>query len=75
MSQENLSWVQIHELIRDMRNRLETRKSVTRTISRINYGEVLGILRNFSEFQHNRNIKLKIILQDGLIMIQMEREE
>ena len=75
MSQENLSWVEIHELIKTMRDNLNTQQTVTRTISRINYGEVLGILRNFTEFQHNRNIKLKIILQDGLMTIQMERKQ
>lgn len=75
MSQENLSWVQIHELIKDMRNRLETQKTVTRTISRINYSEVLGILRNFSEFQYNKEIKVKLICQKGTLTIMMERDD
>ena len=75
MSQENLSWVEIHELIRDMRNRLETQKTVTMTINRINYSEVLGVLRNHTEFQHNKNIKLKIIAQKGTLTIIMEKDE
>lgn len=75
MSQENLSWVQIHELIRDMRNRLETQKTVTRTISRINYSEVLGILRNFSEFQYNKEIKVKLICQKGTLTIILENDQ
>ena len=72
---ENLTWQQIHELIRDMRNRLETQKTVTKTINRINYSEVLGVLRNHTEFQHNKNIKLKIIAQKGTLTIIMERDE
>ena len=75
MSQENLSWVQIHELIKDMRNRLETQKTVTRTISRINYSEVLGILRNFSEFQYNKEIKVKLICQKGTLTIILENDQ
>ena len=75
MSQENLSWVQIHELIRDMRNRLETQQTVTRTISRINYSEVVGILRNFSEFQYNKDIKLKLICQKGTLTIILENDQ
>lgn len=75
MSQENLSWVQIHELIRDMRNKLETQQTVTRTISRINYSEILGTLRNHTEFQHNKNIKLKLICQKGTLTIMMERDD
>ena len=72
---ENLKWIEIHELIKTMRGKLDTQQTVTRTISRTNYSEALGILRNFSEFQYNRNIKLKIILQDGLLTIQMERKQ
>ena len=75
MSQENLSWVEIHELIRDMRNKLETQKTVTQTISRINYTEVLGVLRNHTELQYNKDIKLKIICQKGTLTIMMERDE
>ena len=72
---ENLTWQQIHELIRDMRNRLETQKTVTRTISRINYSEVLGILRNFSEFQYNKEIKVKLICQKGTLTIILENDQ
>ena len=75
MSQENLSWVEIHELIKTMLNRLETQKSVTRTISRINYTETLQVLRNQTEFQHNKDIKLKIICQKGTLTIMMERDD
>lgn len=75
MSQENLSWIEIHELIRDMRNRLETQQTVTQTISRINYTEVLGVLRNHTELQYNKDIKLKIICQKGTLTIQMERDD
>ena len=72
---ENLSWQKIHELIREMLNRLETQKSVTRTISRINYTETLQVLRNQTQFQHNKDIKLKIICQKGTLTIIMERDE
>ena len=72
---ENLSWPKIHELIREMLNRLETQKSVTRTISRINYTETLQVLRNQTQFQHNKDIKLKIICQKGTLTIIMERDE
>ncbi len=72
---ENLTWQQIHELIRDMRNKLETQKTVTRTINRINYTETLQVLRNQTEFQHNKNIKLKIIAQKGTLTIQMEKDQ
>ena len=72
---ENMSWQKIHELIREMLNRLETQKSVTRTISRINYTETLQVLRNQTEFQHNKDIKLKIIAQKGTLTIIMEKDE
>ena len=72
---ENMSWIEIHELIKTMLNKLETQKTVTRTISRINYGEVLGVLRNHSQLQYNKDIKLKIIAQKGTLTIIMERDE
>ena len=72
---ENLSWQKIHELIRTMINKLETQKSVTRTISRINYTETLQVLRNQTQFQYNKDIKLKIIAQKGTLTIIMERDE
>ena len=75
MSQENLSWVEIHELIKDMRNRLETQKTVTRTINRINYTETLQVLQNQTVLQYNKDIKLKIIAQKGTLTIIMERDE
>lgn len=71
---ENMTWQQVHELIRTMQNKLETQKTVTRTINRINYTELLGVLRNHTIFQHDKNIKLRIICQKGTITIQMEKE-
>ena len=66
---ENMTWQQVHELIRTMQNKLETQKTVTRTINRINYTELLGVLRNHTIFQHDKNIKLRIICQKGTITI------
>ena len=75
MSQENLSWIEIHELIKTMLNKLETQKTVTRTINRINYTETLQVLQNQTVLQYNKDIKLKIIAQKGTLTIIMERDE
>ena len=72
---ENMSWIEIHELIKTMLNKLETQKTVTRTINRINYTETLQVLQNQTVLQYNKNIKLKIICQKGTLTIQMERDE
>lgn len=71
---ENMSWIEIHELIKTMLNKLETQKTVTRTINRINYTETLQVLQNQTVLQYNKNIKLKIICQKGTLTIQMEQE-
>ena len=75
MTIENLTWIQLHELIREMLAKLETQNSVTKTINRINYSEIMGVLRNHTIFQHEKNIKLKIIAQKGTLTIIMERDE
>ena len=72
---ENMSWIEIHELIKTMLNKLETQKTVTRTINRINYTETLQVLQNQTVLQYNKNIKLKIIAQKGTLTIQMECDD
>lgn len=72
---ENLQWQEIHDLIRTMLEKAEKKGESTRVISRVNYTELLGILRNFSEFQHNRNIKLYLNCSDGLITIQIKKKK
>ena len=74
MISKQLTWQECHELIREMRDKLETQQSVTRTISRINYTELLGVLRNHTVFQHDKSIKLKVNCQDGIIVVRMERK-
>ena len=70
-----MTWVEVHDLIKEMIEKLDTQKTVTRTISRINYTELLGVLRNHTILQHDRNIHLKVNVQDGIISIQMRRKK
>lgn len=71
---ENLTWVEIHDLITTMKKKLETQDRVTKTISRINYAELLGALRNQSMFQHDKSIFLQVTCQEGVITIIMRRK-
>lgn len=70
-----MTWVEVHDLIKEMIEKLDTQKTVTRTISRINYTELLGVLRNHTILQHDRSIQLKVNCQDGIISIQMRRKQ
>ena len=72
---ENLTWQEIHNIIRTMIQKMETQETVTRTISRINYSELLGVLSNFTIFQYQKDIQLKIDCQDEIIIIQMINKE
>lgn len=58
-----------------MIQKMETQETVTRTISRINYSELLGVLCNFTIFQYQKDIQLKIDCQDEIIIIQMINKE
>ena len=50
---DNLSWQEIHELLNTMTQKLETQQSVTRTISRTNYNELLSVLTNRTSFKYS----------------------
>ena len=71
---ENLSWQQIHELLNTMTQKLETQQTVTRTISRTNYNELLSVLTNRTSFKYDKKLHLKLNIQDGLITITLKRE-
>ena len=71
---ENLSWQQIHELLNTMTQKLETQQSVTRTISRTNYNELLSVLTNRTSFKYDKKLHLKLNIQDGLITITLKRK-
>ena len=66
---ENMTWQQLHSLIIEMRSKLETQKSVTRTISRVNYCTLMNILTNHSVFQYDKNIDLKLNVHGEVIRI------
>ena len=70
---ENMTWQQLHELIMEMRSKLETQQSVTRTVSRVNYSTLMSILINQSVFQHDKSIHLKLNVQHGVISITLKR--
>ena len=70
---ENLTWQQLHELIMEMRSKLETQQSVTRTVSRVNYSTLMSILTNQSVFQHDKTVHLKVNVQHGVISITLKR--
>jgi len=71
---ENLSWQQIHELLNTMTQKLETQQTVTRTISRTNYNELLSVLTNRTSFKYDKKLHLKLNIQDGLITITLKRK-
>ena len=71
---ENLSWQQIHELLNTMTQKIETQQTVTRTISRTNYNELLSVLTNRTSFKYDKKLHLKLNIQDGLITITLKRK-
>lgn len=70
---DNLTWQQLHSMIMEMRNKLETQQSVTRTVSRINYATLMSILTNQNTFMYDKNIHLKLNVQDGVISITLKK--
>lgn len=70
---ENMTWQELHELVMEMRTRLETQQSVTRTVSRVNYSTLMSILINQSVFQHDKSIHLKLNVQHGVITITLKK--
>lgn len=71
---DNLTWQQIHTLLNTMTQKLETQQSVTRTISRTNYNELLSVLTNRTSFKYDKKLHLKLNIQDGLITITLKRK-
>ena len=71
---ENMTWQQLHSLIMEMRSKLETQKSVTRTVSRVNYCTLMSILTNQSVFQYDKNIHLKVNVQDGIMSVTLKNK-
>jgi len=71
---DNLTWQQIHELLNTMTQKLEIQQSVTRTISRTNYNELLSVLTNRTSFKYDKKLHLKLNIQDGLITITLKRK-
>ena len=72
---ENMTWQQLHSLTMEMRNKLETQKSVTRTVSRVNYATWMSILTNQSVFQYDKNIHLKVNVQGGAISVTLKNKQ
>ena len=70
---DNLTWQQLHTMIMEMRNKLETQQSVTRTVSRINYATLMSILTNQNTFMYDKSIHLKLNIQDGVISITLKK--
>ena len=70
---DNLSWQEIHELLNTMTQKLETQQSVTRTISRTNYNELLSVLTNRTSFKYDKELHLKLNIQDGEISITLKK--
>ena len=70
---DNLTWQQLHSMIMEMRNKLETQQSVTRTVSRINYATLMSILTNQNTFMYDKRIHLKLNIQDGVISITLKK--
>ena len=71
---ENLSWQQIHELLNTMTQKIETQETITRTISRTNYNELLSVLTNRTSFKYDKKLHLKLNIQDGVISITLKRK-
>ena len=70
---DNLSWEELYELITEMKQKLETQESVTRTVSRINYTTLMSILTNQNTFMYDKSIHLKLNVQDGVISITLKK--
>ena len=70
---DNLTWQQLHSMIMEMRNKLETQQSVTRTVPRINYATLMSILTNQNTFMYDKSIHLKLNIQDGVISITLKK--
>lgn len=71
---ENKTWQEIYDLIDEMKEKTETQKSVTRTISRINYANVFTTLANKTSLMYDKNIQLRVNVQDGILSIMMKRK-
>ena len=70
---DNLSWEELYGLITEMKQKLETQQSVTRTVSRINYATLMSILTNQNTFMYDKSIHLKLNIQDGVISITLKK--
>ena len=70
---DNLSWEELYGLITEMKQKLETQQSVTRTVPRINYATLMSILTNQNTFMYDKSIHLKLNIQDGVISITLKK--
>lgn len=70
---DNLTWIELHDLIRNMINLIDKQKAVTRTISRVNYAELFNVLINYTTLQYDKSINFNINGRGDKLVLKMWR--
>ena len=72
---DNLTWIELHDLIRNMINLIDKQKTVTRTISRVNYAELFNVLVNYTTLQYDKSINFNVNGRGDKLVLKMWRVE
>lgn len=70
---ENLTWIELHDLVRNMLVLMDKQKTVTRTLARVNYKELLQVLLNFKDLQHDKSIRFNLDMKNDRIVLKLWR--
>lgn len=55
----NLSWSEIYDIVRELTDKIETQKTVQKTIPRVNLKTLLQIMINFDTFTYDKKNQLQ----------------
>ena len=71
---DNLTWIDVYNMIQLMKQKLDQRGYATKVFSRGNYHDVLCVLSN-DKVSGDRNIDVKVNMQDGILTVRLRRKE
>ena len=69
-----LSWMEVYQMIQNMKKEVDKHGDVIKVFSRYNYHDVLCVLSN-DKVSGDRGIDVKVNMQDGILTVRLRRKE
>jgi hypothetical protein len=69
-----MTWMEVYQMIQNMKQKLDQRGYATKVFSRGNYHDVLCVLSN-DKVSGDRSIDVKVNMQDGILTVRLRRKK